>query len=293
MEWEHVFASLGVIVAARGELIAYGATSRSLTAAVRFGHLVRLRRDHYVLPNAAVDLRQAVRIGGAVTCVSALKLHDVFAFDTSLTHVALPSTMSRLRSPTRNPGRFRPDDRGRAALHWWPCRMEGEAREVVDLVDAVAHAIRCQPRELAIASIDNVLHQGLLTMTDIEEIFAGLPDRFRAYVAGIDRRAEAGQETVLRLLAKSDGYRVELQRYFPGVGRVDILVEDCVVLEADSRTHHDGWEKHVRDRGRDIALAKLGYPSLRPAFQHTMYHPDEVRAAIRGLVTATKRDRTD
>ncbi|GAA4175354.1 hypothetical protein GCM10022287_20740 [Gryllotalpicola koreensis] len=81
------------------------------------------------------------------------------------------------------------------------------------------------------------------------------------------------------------GLPYELQVVFDDVGRVDILVAGCLVLEADSREAHEGWEPHIKDRGRDLALAKQGLASLRPAYQHTMKQPDLVRDAIWGLVT--------
>jgi very-short-patch-repair endonuclease len=63
-----------------------------------------------------------------------------------------------------------------------------------------------------------------------------------------------------------------------------MLVAGKLVLEADSRLAHDGWEHHVEDRRRDLALAAAGYITLRPTYQHTMHNPQLVRAAILGLL---------
>lgn len=282
-----VFEALGVVIASRAELLAAGATSKMLTAAVRFGHLVRLRRDHYALPGTEGAIQRAVRVGGAVTCVTALELYGVFTFDTSKTHVALTRDMSRIRGPLRRES-FRHTDRQHAVLHWWNHECRGDGKEIASLVDALAHAIRCQRPELAIASLDNALHLGLLDVEDLDEVFARVPEQYRGIRGRLNGRAEAGQESVLRILADDEGYRVDIQVTFPGIGRADMLVEDCLILEADSRAHHDGWEKHVHDRGRDLAFAALGYPSLRPAFNHTMYYPDQVRAALRGLLESPR-----
>jgi hypothetical protein len=62
------------------------------------------------------------------------------------------------------------------------------------------------------------------------------------------------------------------------------VVEGCVAVEADSRLAHDGWERHVRDRRRDLLLAKQHYVSLRPAYQHTMHEGALVRESILGLL---------
>lgn len=91
---------------------------------------------------------------------------------------------------------------------------------------------------------------------------------------------------MLRLLFEDAGLHCEIQITFAGIGRVDIVVEGIVVVEADSRLAHDGWELHIRDRDRDINLARLGHPSLRPAYQRTMQNPSDVLEAVLGLLAA-------
>jgi very-short-patch-repair endonuclease len=39
------------------------------------------------------------------------------------------------------------------------------------------------------------------------------------------------------------------------VGRVDFLVEGWLIIECDSKAHHEGWDKQRRDRRRDLAAA--------------------------------------
>jgi hypothetical protein len=77
----------------------------------------------------------------------------------------------------------------------------------------------------------------------------------------------------------------------PEVGRVDLIVEGCLALEADSRLAHDGWERHVHDRRRDLLLARNQFMSLRPAYQHTMFEPDLVRASVLGLLQQSRNFR--
>ncbi|WP_344754075.1 hypothetical protein [Gryllotalpicola koreensis] len=155
----------------------------------------------------------------------------------------------------------------------------------MSLVDALYQSLLCQHPWHALASIDNALHLGLIGEEHVRAIFRRTPRRLAYLEALVDGRAEAGQETVLRMLVVGLGLPYELQVVFDDVGRVDILVAGCLVLEADSREAHEGWEPHIKDRGRDLALAKQGLASLRPAYQHTMKQPDLVRDAIWGLVT--------
>jgi hypothetical protein len=161
----------------------------------------------------------------------------------------------------------------------------------VGLLDALAQVARCQHPWHALASIDSALHAGLLTQAELREAFSRLPLRCRGLVELADGRAEAGQETVLRMIARSAGLQFELQVQIAELGRVDLLIEGCLVVEADSRLAHDGWDLHVRDRWRDLIAARHGYMSLRPAYQHTMWTPNLVRDAIVHLLDANRHFR--
>ncbi len=69
-----------------------------------------------------------------------------------------------------------------------------------------------------------------------------------------------------------------------GVGRVDMVVDGWLVIECDSREFHQGWKAQLEDRRRDLALAALGYTTIRPAAEDILYWPEVVVAAIVGLL---------
>lgn len=263
-------------IATRSELRAAGLTDRQLASAVDEGRLVRVRRGFYARHDADETVIRAVRIGGQLACVSALRLAGVFGFDTDL-HVHLPHSASRLR----------PAD---ARQHWAPLLDPGGGY-VVGLQDALAQSVRCQAPWHAVASLDSALHQRLVSQADIGDVFRGLPQKYHGLMQLIDGRSEAGQETVLRLALRAAGLRVEVQVTFEGVGRVDLVVEGCLVIEADSRTAHDGWALHVRDRDRDIELARRGLMSLRPGYARTMFATADVVDAALALLRRRRRRR--
>jgi very-short-patch-repair endonuclease len=93
---------------------------------------------------------------------------------------------------------------------------------------------------------------------------------------------------VLRQLILDAGLRCEIQVSIDGVGRVDFLVDGRVVVEADSQGFRKEWEQHVRDRTRDLLLAERGYLTLRVLYQHIMFEPETVVAAIRRLVLISR-----
>ena len=286
MEWAEGFERLGVVIASREQLLAMGSTGRILTAAVRRGELKRIRRDHYAQPDTSRHIIRCVRIGGRIGCLSTLAHLGIFAIDSSATHAHVDREASRLRDPDDCRRALSRRRRG-VVVHWGGLiEPNGGTEYSVGVRDALAQVIRCQEPRFAIASLDSALFQRAIRESDLSEIFAYLPDHFGSLRSRINGRAEAGQETILRLALEDAGFHCEVQVTLPGVGRVDLLVEGCIVVEADSRLAHDGWDLHVRDRDRDIDAARLGYASLRPAYNRTMFATDDVVQAVRALLFA-------
>jgi hypothetical protein len=292
MTWQGAFEQLGVRIASRAELAVAGASGRALTTAVAGGHLIRVRRDHYALPATSRRILEAVRVGGRIACLSALAEAGIFAIDKNFTHVHLGRDASRTRHPRHRFLRLTDRERDGVRTHWSPLLDAEAANEYsIGVPDALAQVLTCQHPWHAIASIDNALFLGAISEGELADVFAHAPERVQHVRDLVDGRAEAGQESVLRMIVRSAGLRCEPQVNIEGVGRVDMVVEGVLVLEADSRLAHDSWELHVRDRDRDIDLARVGYMSLRPVYQRTMLRPDDVRDAVLHLLAVNKHFR--
>ena len=293
MSWTEAFASAGYTIASRADLRALGATDRMLTSAARSHHLLRVRRDHYAIPGTDLHVLRAVRVGGRLACVSALRHEGIFGFDYTNTHIHLRKSASRSRSPRTRAVPLTAVNREGARLHWHPLIDEHDGNGfTVGVVDALAQVVRCNHPWHAIASLDNALFLGKINEDDLATLFGHLPDRFGALRFQVDGRSEAGQETVLRCAFRAVGLDPELQVDVPGIGRVDQVLEGRLIVEADSRQAHDGWELHVRDRDRDIDAARLGYMSLRPAYNRTMHATNDVVEAVVHLLRGMDRFRT-
>lgn len=257
----------------RAELTGKGWTSRRITAAVRSGRLVRARENVYLAADVDADCADACRIGGRLTCVSELARWGVFALDAAALHVEVPATSSRLRTTTRT-----------VRVHWSRRAEDGWA--CVDIVEALVQAVTCQPVRAAVATLDSALHLGLIGDEELDEVFAALPRRLRVLRRHLDRRAESGAESMMRLILRRMGCRVESQRKIPGVGRVDFLVDGWLIVECDSEAHHSGWEQQKKDRRRDQAAAARGFVTYRALAEDIFWHPEAAMAAIRGLRAA-------
>ncbi len=146
--------------------------------------------------------------------------------------------------------------------------------------------MRCQPPRAALATLDSALRLGVLDPDDLDELFRVLPRRHRVLRRLIDKRAESGPETLVRLILRSLGVAYEVQVPIAGVGRVDFLVDGWLIVECDSAEFHSHWETQRADRRRDQAAAALGYATYRPIAEDIMWHPDRVRAALAGLIAS-------
>ncbi|WP_245861244.1 endonuclease domain-containing protein [Microbacterium aurantiacum] len=215
-------------------------------------------------------------MGGRLTCLTLLSLIGVFVLSNPALHVHVAPHLSRSR-------RRRPDG---AVLHWVASCADEAPLHVVSLHDAVRQSIRCQPPRASIATLDSLLHHRLITMQQLAAIIAELPVRFATLLDLVDASAESGPETFMRLILRSLGLRFETQVEIPGVGRVDFVVEGWLIVECDSKAHHEGWEKQVTDRRRDLAAARLGYITIRPIAADLLGDSASVRAAV-GEVIAT------
>ena len=260
------------------DLLGAGMTRRRITAAVAAGTLVRIRSDVYVDAKVAAPVLAAARAGGRLHCVSVLALSKVFVEERPGIHAHY----------WRN-GVHRPAGRD-VVRHWGDLMRTPHPRSLmVEPIDALRQAILCQKPRAAIATIDSALNLGFIRADDLHELFGALPERKHGLRPHIDGRAESGTESLVRLIARSLGGRVEIQVSIRGVGRVDIIVDGWLVIECDSRAHHEGWEAQLEDRRRDLALAALGYTSIRPAAEDILYRPEVVVAAIKGLLWSAAR----
>ncbi|GAA3897433.1 endonuclease domain-containing protein [Microbacterium invictum] len=253
-------------------LIEQGLTPHGIRRAVTQGRLVRLRRGRYVTPDTHPRLVDAGLIGGRLDCVSLLAAMGVFVREHGdRLHVQFDMGASRL------------PPRSAVTAHW---RRSGAARDhlAADLIEALAQACRCQgPRE-AIATLDSAWHHGLVDESQIAEVFARLPRRYRRLRGLLDPRAESGPETLMRLMLRALGCHVEVQVDIHGVGRVDFVVDGWLIVECDSRQFHSDWIAQKRDRRRDLAAAALGYTTVRPIAEDILGTPDTVLASLKAAL---------
>lgn len=224
------------------------------------------------MAGAPACLAEAARLGGRLDCVSLLREAGVFVAARDPLHIQITNGASRL--PTRPPG---------VVAHWRTTSAD-RSSPVTPWIEALAQACRCQDPRSAIATLDSAWHRGIVDEIDLREVFARLPLRYRALHGLLDRRAESGTETLMRLILRTLGCDIRVQQLLAGVGRVDFVVDGWLIIECDSEAHHSGWQAAKRDRRRDMAAAALGYTTIRPVAEDILHHRDELTASLRAIV---------
>jgi very-short-patch-repair endonuclease len=76
-------------------------------------------------------------------------------------------------------------------------------------------------------------------------------------------RAQSGTETMVRVRLRARRLKARVQVTISGLGRVDLVVGDRLIIEVDSEECHRTKEQYAEDRRRDRHAAELGYITLR------------------------------
>ncbi|MEO7124231.1 MAG: type IV toxin-antitoxin system AbiEi family antitoxin domain-containing protein [Lacisediminihabitans sp.] len=270
-------------VASVPQLREIGATDARLRAAVSRGDIVRLRRGTYGCAHLDSLTATAAHVGGAVTCVSLLRESKVWAGHDKRTHIQLDPKASHALHGFLNAEGLAP------RFHWERPRFGMETPWRVTRMQALWQAVRCLDDENAIAALESAIHTGYLPLEDILRLWQLAPRRLRECSSRLVTISGSGNETVVRLRLERVGFQVEPQGAVPGLGHQDLVVNDCLGLEIDSRAWHHGDEQRTIDYDRDLHAAGLGRPTIRILPAHIHSHWAQTLAVIERAVADAAR----
>jgi very-short-patch-repair endonuclease len=276
-------------IARRRDLVAAGFVDRELTSAVRAGRILRVRHGWYATTDTAELLRQAVRVGGRLTGVSALRARGLFLPRPDRIHLSVPRNAARLRS--RHDRRVRLNPRGGVRVHW--SEPSGRSRVPSDWIasdeEALEVVLRTEGREIAVAVCDGLIRYRGWTAARVAEVVARGPRRVRGWATLVDGRADAWGESVVRLRLGDAGIRFAPQVAVPGCGAFDGRVAARVFVEVDGAQHDEEWtgadpSSFERDHEKDLALAAWGGRVVRVTYRQLVGDWEAVLGSIRRAV---------
>ena len=241
--------------------------------------MTRVARGLYALPGTNPGTIAARRVSGLLTCASAAAVIGLpLLVPPAAVHLALPAHAAAPRVGAVPRG---------TVLHW-DSRIGAHRhdREVLaPLPVALAHVLRCLPAREAICVVDAALNRGLVTVPDLvaRRPRSGMVE-FDRRVRAADGRSQSIPETFARLALAGAGLRVEPQVLIGGVGAVDLLVEELVVVELDGFAYHGDRVQFREDRRRDRVLQLVGLPVLRFTFDDAVRDVGRMVAEVCSLV---------
>ncbi len=123
-------------LASRRELEINGVISGSVDIAADYRRIMRVRQGWYARPDEHPEVLRAWRVGGRLTCVSALAFYAGMT-GTPVLHVEVPAGSAKLRDPDRP--RSRLDRDSPVVVHWTRHPGPGDRRAVTaEHAEAVA-----------------------------------------------------------------------------------------------------------------------------------------------------------
>lgn len=262
-------------IATRQQLRQAGLSSGDIGRAVETGDLVRLRRGWYGTPETNSQITCAVRAGGSLSCASALVVHGVWMRQVRQLHVAFASGAHRSTPAT-------------AVAHW--SGDAGADGPLENPLHAFRRFSRCgSPLDVVIAA-DSLLNLGLVTLREIDSVLRNTA-RGRRQLERVDGSAESGTETMVRVRLRARGIDLRTQVPIAGVGRVDFVLGDRLVIEVDGREWHDEESQFEKDRARDARLVAMGYIVMRFTYRRVMFDLAAVEREILAVVRAGEHRR--
>ena len=273
-----VMGSVRERVAARGglaatrEILAAGFGRGAIRAALLQGDVFRVRQGWYAIPGAPIEAVRAVRVGGRLTCVSGLRAIGCWDLKVRELHVSVPPTSARLRRPDDKWTRLA-DHNDPVKVHWRS--SGGEDRFVLPALECFSDAVACVTTENLIVLADSYLHRHPQARSTWAQDAAALGDRASALLAA-DGVCESGTETLFYRRLSTLGMRRQVA--IPGIGRVDFIIGERLVIEVDGAEHHA--DRFEADRRRDALLSHRGYRVLRFTYWQVMARWPEVEAAV-------------
>ena len=273
-------------------LRAAGFDARGIAAAVASGSIERARVGHFVAPELPTAVKQAVRVGGRLTCVSAAQAMGlrVLAPDPML-HVEVHEHASRLRRPTDPHTRMRGKEAGRArpqpvVLHWTTELHRGGVLPPVE--DVLAQVLTCVDPLAALCVLDAARESvpwnagpPMLDDAGFDRLLTKVPLAAGTLARRSSTLSNAIGETVARIRLAEAGIHARPQGRLPGGFRADLLIGQRLVFECFGHAAHSDGAVFEEDHARLTWLRACGYSVLTFTHRQILHDWPSVLAAVR------------
>ena len=255
------------------ELRADGLSRREIAAAVDSGRLSRIRIGMYASPGACAPARAIAAHDGSMACVTAARHHGLWILDDDHEpHVWLKT------------GQRAHHDASCGCIEHWDRDARPAASGALPLRQVLRQILGCRGPEHFFVALESALRQRRLTRDDLRWLRRHTNARGREALSLARTDADSGLESLLRWRLRKHDLRVRTQVSVFGVGVVDALIGDRLIVELDGRANHLGEAKRHKDLTRDANAALWGYVTLRFDYALVVHDWELVESAILGAL---------
>lgn len=240
-----------------GALAANGFGRSKVAAAERSGLLQRAGRGYYRLKGAPAELVAAASLGTSLTCVSAADVQGWWVLNR-------PDGLHlRADKSVHGPG-----------IHLHRGRRSA-ARLVCSPSAIVLDAFRCLPQLDALLIAESAVARSAVSKSALIRAFNRPQDwRVRALLEGMSRKTASPLEVCARYHLWAAGLPVQREVMVAGVGRVDFLVGERLIVEIDGYEFHSGRNEYRKDRDRWNRATAQGFLTLRITAEMILRNPE-------------------
>lgn len=260
--------------ASTADLARAGFGRTQLNRALAEGAMVRIRRGHYGTPQDASAHRAARELGAKLTCVSAAPSYGLWTL--------VPAQRLHLWVGHRaTPPCALAHGRCRHPQHPW--------LPVAGLADVLIHALHCLPELESLVMVQCAVGRGDVSLPFLRGKLGGNRNsRARSVLDLVIPRADSLLEVLANTAFRRAGLHVRRHVEIPGVGEVDFLVEDCLIVETDGKAHLEPRQVK-KDRARNNASQVGGYLVLRFDYDLVVHHPEQMLAQVLAVLELRRR----
>ena len=148
---------------------------------------------------------------------------------------------------------------------------EEKRTHVASIGTVLERVLVCMPLKISLPMLDAARNRGLYDISTLTMPSTGsrLP-HLREALSLSSERARSILETVARLQLIDMGLTPQVGVWIEGVGEVDMMILDFIVIEVDGWAFHSSKEQREKDLKRDRELLRRGYVVLRFTYDDVM-----------------------
>lgn len=133
-------------------------------------------------------------------------------------------------------------------------------------LEARETAIRFHTAETGLIVLESACNRRIIAIEDARSLISSVQSSKIRTLSRFNASSLSGSETRVRNYFQSKRVNVRSQVPIRGIGIVDMVVDDYLIVECDSAEFHSTTEQYRRDRERDLQARQLGFKPRRLSY---------------------------